>query len=741
MSERFVSKLFGRKKYSKDELEKIDHIKNEIHRSVSLNQKGEYKKGFKLADQAFKDCKESGVTLSMFDAIISKGIALLGLGKLNDCLNVIKEGEYLLSSTEQVKRKDISKLQAILKHLRGNLNRKRGNLDLALDKLQNSLSIFDALKKIESKAGILNDIGIIHAYRGDFDQAIGYFQQSLDLLNKIGIKTPTVNIFNNLGLTYTYKGKMDQAIDYYNRGLDISEKMNNQLLTVTLLFNLGHIYINKGNFISAAENIRKSQTQYEIFECKYETGTCFNNFGAIHELKGDLDQSTQYYSRSLSIFEELDNGLKKGVNFNNIGNTHVIKGDIKKAQSHYEKSLTLFQTIGNDLLTSQTLFNLISVNVQRDSSVESKKYLEILQKIDETADNKFINQTFRLAKALVLKSSDRVIKQAEAQQIFENIAEEETIDHSHKIIAKMNLCELLLQELSSSGSKEVLNEIKSILNSMLTVGEKQGLHSLLVEIYLINFKMALLELDLDLARQLIGQGRKIAEEKGLQRLELMVSREYDLFLTQISKWTEFVESKVSLTDRLEFAELESMVTRMIRKKVDIQELPEEEPVIFLILNRGGMSMFSRHFVSKKFLADQLIGGFLTAINAFTQQAFSESGTIEGIRHKDNTILMKPTESLLCCYVFKGPSYYALQKLKNFSEAVKVSDTIWDILTEASLIGMDVSEETVIQDLVTKIFLSTSEKIQQITSESFFSHEMNATITQGIYLDNFYFEPN
>jgi hypothetical protein len=381
------------------------------------------------------------------------------------------------------------------------------------------------------------------------------------------------------------------------------------------------------------------------------------------------------------------------------------------------------------------------VNIQRDLKEISKQYLQDLKEINEKSENKLINQIYQLAQALILKTSERVIKQAEAQQIFNKIMDEKELRYEYKIIAKKNLCELLIQELSTSGDEEILDEIKEISQELFDIAEKQQSFSLLIETYILQSKMALLELDLDTARQQLSNARKIAEEKKLQRLAVLISREYDSFLSQLSKWTDKSDRDVSLAERLELAELESMVTRLIRKKAEIDELSEEEPVLFLILARSGMSMFSKHFISESLLADQLIGGFLTAINAFTQQAFSESGTIEGIKHQEYTILMNPTDPLLCCYVFKGPSYYALQKLKNFSETVKVSDAIWEKMLKASTIGQDISGEKVIEDLVTKIFLSSFEEIVESPSEVFFGQKMNATIEHGIFLDVPFFNLN
>jgi tetratricopeptide (TPR) repeat protein len=741
---RFTSRYFGRDKLSNADLEKLEKLKSQISKSYDFFQKGNYDKGLSLAKQTYKESEESESLRKRpitVDAIICQGYALLGIGKLDECLNMVEKGENLLDSIDNIKKNVLIEKQAIISELKAILYRRKGDTILANNFLIQSLSMMEKLKNKGNQAGLLNNIGIVHASKNKLDKALEFLQQSLGIFEELENVRPKLKVLNNIGLIYALKGNLDLALEYYQKSFALSKEFKEEQSEATLLMNISQIYHNKGDIESAIEYSQKSRKIFKKLDSKYESAICLNSIGIIHELRGELYNAHDLYTKGFITFKELENKPKTAMSYNNIGNTYLDGGDIDKAISHYKEALEMFKNSGSDLETCITLYNLISVNIQRGSKEISQQYQRDLQEINEKLNDKIINQIYQLAQALVLKTSERVIKQAEAQQIFQKISTENNVKHEFTIIAKKNLCELLIHELSTSGDEEILDEIKEISQELMTIAEKQQSSSLLIEAYILQSKMALLELDLDKARQLLSNARQLAEEKELQRLAVMVSREYDSLLSQLSKWTDLADRDVSLAERLELAELESMVTRLIRKKAEIDELSEEEPVLFLILARSGMSMFSKHFVSESLLADQLIGGFLTAINAFTQQAFSESGAIEGIKHREYTILMNPTDPLLCCYVFKGPSYYALQKLKNFSETVKVSDTIWETMLKASTIGQDISGEKAIEDLVTKIFLSSSEEIVQSTSEVFFGQKMNATIEHGIFLDIPFFNIN
>lgn len=71
---------------------------------------------------------------------------------------------------------------------------------------------------------------------------------------------------------------------------------------------------------------------------------------------------------------------------------------------------------------------------------------------------------------------------------------------------------------------------------------------------------------------------------------------------------------------------------------------------------------------------------MSAFNTFSDEIFSKS--IDRIKVSDNIILINPIESFLACYVIKGQSYPALQKLNRFSDTIKDTTEIWEALNRA-----------------------------------------------------------
>jgi uncharacterized protein (DUF2461 family) len=97
------------------------------------------------------------------------------------------------------------------------------------------------------------------------------------------------------------------------------------------------------------------------------------------------------------------------------------------------------------------------------------------------------------------------------------------------------------------------------------------------------------------------------------------------------------------------------------------------------MDNSGATYFNHAFVTDWDYSD-LFSSFMSAFNTFIDEIFSKS--IDRIKVGENTILINPLESFLACYVIKGQSYPALQKLTRFTEAIKENPEIWQALNKS-----------------------------------------------------------
>lgn len=122
------------------------------------------------------------------------------------------------------------------------------------------------------------------------------------------------------------------------------------------------------------------------------------------------------------------------------------------------------------------------------------------------------------------------------------------------------------------------------------------------------------------------------------------------------------------------------------------------------MDKSGTAYFTHSYIGD-WDFDDLFSSFMSAFNTFTGEIFSKS--IDRVKVGDNTILINPVESFLACYVIKGQSYPAQQKLTRFSNTIKATTEIWESLNKAAKISemLELDNPPSMGNIVNEIFIS------------------------------------
>ncbi|MFX0180755.1 MAG: hypothetical protein ACFE78_11225, partial [Candidatus Hodarchaeota archaeon] len=216
---------------------------------------------------------------------------------------------------------------------------------------------------------------------------------------------------------------------------------------------------------------------------------------------------------------------------------------------------------------------------------------------------------------------------------------------------------------------------------------------------------ALIALDLKKARRLLTKGQQIAEKYGISLLAMKISNEHDELLKQLNMWENLKESTPSLKERMEFARLSEQMENMFRKRViEAPELLDEEPVLLLIVSEGGRPIFSQSFVKDQVFEDYLFGGFFTTINSFISDKFSEG--LDRAIFGEHTLLMNSVSPFLMCYVFKGQSYSAQQRITYFIDKLQSDELVWQTFDKFYQVNKEIQINDIpsLKTLINEIFI-------------------------------------
>ncbi len=540
-----------------------------LTQAKALLEKGDYKETLETL-QAFLSQNEFKDPVMYLDALVIMAESSWRCGKFDDGLDSIQKAESLLSSKklEQAQDDDILEKKARILSNGGVIYWYRGELEEALGYHQQSLAIREMLEDKKGLSVSFNNIGLVYWVKGDLEQAIEYYKKSLHIYEELNDEHGIATVLNNLANLSSTRGELDQALAYLQRSFDIRNKLPDKLDVARTLINIGVIHRWKGDFDQAIEYYNKSLAIQEHLSIGLDFALALNNLGDVYSLKGDIDIALQFFQRSLLIYDEM--GAKEGIalTLSNMGECYARKGNPDNAFELYQRSMLISEDMGNTRLIAVLLSYLVSLALDNNDFNVAKEYLSKLEQIDAQSDSAAINQRFRVSKALLLKKSQRTRDHVIAEEILEKIVEEDVSDHAITTEAMIHLCDLLLLELKTTRAEEVLDKVKDLTQQLVIIAENQASHNLLVETYMLQSKLALIDFEVNEPRRLMTEAKKLADEKGLQRLSQIVQNEIDALQQEFKRWESILEAKPSKEEMVNLTNLDDLLSRMVQKTVE-----------------------------------------------------------------------------------------------------------------------------------------------------------------------------
>ncbi|MHA1991843.1 MAG: tetratricopeptide repeat protein [Candidatus Hodarchaeales archaeon] len=218
---------------------------------------------------------------------------------------------------------------------------------------------------------------------------------------------------------------------------------------------------------------------------------------------------------------------------------------------YLEKSLKLSEQYENPFYSADTLYYLALSCYELNLIEKAENFLEKLKEIGNQTENKLISLQIKIIKGIIFKKSSRVVIKSKAQEIFQQISEEKMVDIELHTFSLLNLLELLVWELSSTGDSEVLQEIKKLIIQLDKIAEDQQSSFLKIEILIIESQLELVQGNLGKTEELLDQAKKKAVEKKLDNHLLRIENQEKQLVNEITKWKKLTEENAPLISRIQ----------------------------------------------------------------------------------------------------------------------------------------------------------------------------------------------
>ncbi len=653
---------------------------------------GKYAEAIWKAEKTLIRCEKTNNTLLIVKNLLLLTEILIHQGRLDEAYQKIETCEKYLKKSTDDESKMTKTLYAFMSRLKGQYYSNIGKREEAKEFLEISIELNQELGNRMEYARALD---LISSTIRDIDAKKAYeiLEESLEIRKEIGNKYEIANTLNRMGIVNMSEGKLDEALSYYEESRNLAEGYGNLNFLSILNMNSGNVYKSRGNLNKALDYYLESSKQARDSGNRLLTSGVLFNLSDIYRQKGELDKALEYQERCLILFKEFNNPNYDLASLQQLGVIYLSKGNLNLAKEQLQKSLILSEEAGTKQKSVAILYNLIITLVELNEFEQAEKYLEKMEENKKHLDNKIVEQQYSIAKALILKRGTRLAKKASAENLLRNVIESEVVSHELTVSAILHLCELLIQELKITDEPDLWTEVRSLMKRLLNIAKSQDSHLLLAETYWLQSKLALIDLELKEAKTMMNQAQFMAEEKGLERLAVRISNEYDELLNNLEKLEELDKKDATFQEIMDFVKLDDILLQLIRKgEIELQRKSPEEPVMLVIQDKSGRTVLTESFDTTTQIDSELLGGFLAAINSFAGEIFSSSGHIERIKHEEYTLTLQAIDPLLVTYVYKGLSYEAINKLSLFVKTLRESKDVWEELLKLTKSQRTLSEK-------------------------------------------------
>jgi tetratricopeptide (TPR) repeat protein len=339
----------------------------------------------------------------------------------------------------------------------------------------------------------------------------------------------------------------------------LCEEFDNKKILALTLQNLASYFLSRsGEHMLGFEYYQKAIDCAKKAGDKHNEAQFLNNTGFFHLKRGELDSAVPYLRQSLAIFKKTnDDSILWPLQ--NLGACYHAQGEFEQAHDLLTKSLTISEKSDERNGVACALYYLISLTIDTKSREEAQTYYQKANDLFSKSQDKFTNQWLRLAQIKYLKASSRLKNKVKAQELIQQIIDDESSMYVVTVEALLDQCELLLFEMKTSGDEELLQEVKQISVNLVEITQKNNFFSLLVNTRLLQAQCEMVDGNLQKAMDLLLKAQSTAKEHNLHQYIVRVDSERKHFEQELEKWRTIIRNNVALQERLDKSNLDNYV--------------------------------------------------------------------------------------------------------------------------------------------------------------------------------------
>ncbi len=256
----------------------------------------------------------------------------------------------------------------------GALYYSEGQLQKALDDLNQALPIEQKYSSMLGQATTLNTMGRVYTDLGQEDKALNLLNQALPFWRALPSRAGEAETLNNIGKVYNNLGQHDDALKFLNQSLAIWHEVNASpaaenappgpapaqtasassfLATASIngeastLDNMGRAWSDMGDGKQALDYFNQALPIYRNLGERNGEALLLNDMGPAYAALGQKQKALDVYNQAIALWRQLGNRQGEALTLNNIGRLYRDLGQHQTALDYYNQALPIWREVGN----------------------------------------------------------------------------------------------------------------------------------------------------------------------------------------------------------------------------------------------------------------------------------------------------------------------------------------------------------------------------------------------------------
>ena len=346
---------------------------------------GNLEHGLSLLNKAESSLQDEGDPVDLAHTLVRRAFAQRFMGRYSASL---KDASAALSLTDQydvplqVKAESLRAIGMNLYHL--------GRLGEAIERLKESLDVYDSLNDRQNNATVLMELGMAYMAASSYKDAMLRFNKALKYWREVHNCVGQVHLLNNLSVLHHLMGEYERAAISFSDGLAIAKNSGMSRMEAYILCGIGDIYADLG----ASEAALEAYNHARVFAVENE-----DNFLLVYldlmeaaqaRINGDIPYTRRlllsaegYVRKSSSVFEA---GLWQMEE----GRADLTGEEFLQAIAHFGEAASLFNKGGQRVEAARAYLYLAVANHSLDMEVEAFAHLSKAMEIASTLDSQHV---------------------------------------------------------------------------------------------------------------------------------------------------------------------------------------------------------------------------------------------------------------------------------------------------------------------------------------------------------------